>query len=956
MSRSAPEVFAVVGDTDWFDASSTLRHVDLGLDSRLRRIRRDFNSVNYRSAMSAGTRTVPHGGRFATLRIIAADAAGDVFGLVASGSETTTNYPGGFAGSVGMSSGGFIYHNGAAVQSGLATATVGDVLGLKLYRDGATLKVQFYKNAATFGTSITLTETSYRMMAVTYYVGSEYALSVDGDDPDVRAFLPADAQPWGAAARVADVGGYSPAASLISTYGANVGVDAYKRTARDVTGVDFSGHSARTDLGSRGTALLYIEFEHESGSQPIVGLCGASYSMTAAYVGFSGTDNLGYSGSTGEIIQNAGVLATYATYTTNDRPGFIVDPATGKVWVAKNGTVQAGNPEAGTGQVATLTGGQWYPAVTPFRANVRVRVCTHAREQLYRPSYATAWDGADILPEQHYRGSLNSNTEITTGIWFPFPWGGSKPGSPIGAIEIDAVDGYYDSVITSDIRDQSIALYQGTSPPSALARGVVEAVDLQGLDVLRVMARGIDARLDTRVNEPIVTIGGQFGLLPAQISDTAGLVYDVAATPYFTFATLYDQGLAITYGGASGWYYANTDKAFGFRRVANPAGKHAVTDITVGQYNATLTLNNSDFSAWTGDNPDGWTVNETSPSALITQVGSAARFLRNAGAAVASIAQAITTVTTGGSMTFLRIKVSAYVSGDLQIGIGGGPTRVGINGVGTYYWSSSAASATLLIEAIDSTDLTVDEVEAYHVTFPFSFAQVVPYLLQDLGGFAANEFEIEAGTVPDGIAYYSKDRPTIRTILSSYLKTILWDYYTSELGVLTFVEMAIPENGTSIASLVAGDLIDGLSVEDDLAPVLTDSMLYGINYEKYQESELAGSVTAAQRLVLMRDGIKSGTPATPALHPFYQHAIGAPSLRTFNSSTVELLTRIRDAYSVRRRFYTLSCAAEKVPAVTPGKIITVTMDRVGLRAGKKLLVVSVTRRVLSATVTLKLWG
>jgi hypothetical protein len=84
---------------------------------------------------------------------------------------------------------------------------------------------------------------------------------------------------------------------------------------------------------------------------------------TSAYPGSpqDSANNVGFF-STAGILKNDAVLFA-GSFTNGDVINFAWDGATGKVWLGKAGTyLNSGNPAAGTGEVATLTGTQ-FPCV-----------------------------------------------------------------------------------------------------------------------------------------------------------------------------------------------------------------------------------------------------------------------------------------------------------------------------------------------------------------------------------------------------------------------------------------------------------------------------------------------------------------------------------------------------------------------------------------------------------------
>ena len=116
----------------------------------------------------------------------------------------------------------------------------------------------------------------------------------------------------------------------------------------------------------RGTIALsgkqYWEVTVSSLSIAEIGLCNSSFVIaTNAYLGSDG-NGYGWDNAGGFYLSVASVYAA-SSYATGTVLGFAFDSATGKIWIRKAGTWEnAGDPAAGTGNVATAAAGTWYPA------------------------------------------------------------------------------------------------------------------------------------------------------------------------------------------------------------------------------------------------------------------------------------------------------------------------------------------------------------------------------------------------------------------------------------------------------------------------------------------------------------------------------------------------------------------------------------------------------------------
>lgn len=965
MSQTGPNALVVIGDTDWW--SPLHRHVDIAVDSRLREMGKSgagaaaFRSVCGNAVRAAGTQK-----RYAEFFVT---GTSPMFGLCKSGAEAAVlpTYPGAVAATVGYyGSDGAIYLNGGgATQSGLPNNAVGDTIGLAYWLDSSTVKVQFYKNGATLGTPVSLTTGDYRL-AVSVYTGHASpgtALRVDRDD---LVYLPADCAPWGAAARVSDAGGYSPASSKVAAQGNNIGVDAHLRCVRDLSGTDYTGDSARTGNASAGTALLYVELLVEAAAtaaKPLIGVCNAAFSMEAQHLGNSGTAAFGYYGSGGNVYVNNAVVATHASFAANDRIGVFLDPLTGKFWLSKNGAIQAGNPEARTGQTGTLAGGPWYPAATPYGANARVRFCTHAREQLYRPTYAQAWDGADVLPEQHYRGVLVGGVEVTRAIE---PVEGfakeQRGGSPIGALSLANQDGRYNPLRRYALRDQSLSMYElGVDDQRArhFARGVCDSAVSVGAQVMRVLSRGADAFLDKAVPTEVFSLG-LVAYAPAVVESNSASTFRVADQPYVTYKVI-DQGLEV-----SSFAPANEASAGLFKRTVAPAGKNAVKDLGTFYDLGTLTLTNPTLSAWTADNPNGWTVVENGTTAKVTQNGAAGRFVRNAGAPECSIAQSVNPASPYTAGLFVKVTVSAYVSGGITLSHNGGSTTVlSLSGPGTF-WAFCFLSGTgaLKLAANDTTDLTISNIEVHEVSSTDSGLYGPRYLIEHLAGRSSNDWAAPQALQDFSLSYgyYTTGRPLLRDVLQRVLRTMAADCYTDAKGVLQLVPLPAFPLTSPVVTLGDADALGEMTVEDAQAPGLSAGGQRSNNYAPHMDSEIAGSVTDSVRKKLRDPFVTRYMQlALSGLDPFYAHAIGAapmPSLGWFTGSPTEdaLNARLRSWAEGRRTLYGRTFQRDRLDAVAPGSVVTLTSNTHDLSSGVNAVVLAMQLSLTSTAVQITAIG
>lgn len=979
MSITGPNVFVTVGDTDCLSLNH--RHADIVVDSRVLGLRREYNNGSYRSVMGANLRAPVTGhGFYAEMLVVLESSADPFFGVNLSGNETAllTNYAGSDSSSVAFTLGGEIVRGGVAVQTGLTNAGTGDIIGQRLYNEAGTTKVQFYVNGAAAGTAVSITSGSYRLAVSTFNVGAAAFVRADRDDLRHLSSMPAGTQPWGASARIADAGGYSPVATKLSATIKHAGatLDTYSLTVTGSVAATWNeayGEISRATLSK----LLYVEGLIEgltASSATIIGLRLASHA-TAPTVFMGDADGWCYLpssdfGNAGNTYGNGGAaVATGTTCTTGDRPGYVWNPSTGRLWFTKNGSViGGGNPEAGTGQHYTTTIAAMRPG-TGVYANTgsRMRILTHAREQLYRPVYCEAWDGSDLMPEQHYKGLLGNDPYIEQGIWFPIPWGGDKSGSPVGAIEILNNDGDYDALSEYNLRNQRVAvdrLWAGETTPEAEARAIVSSVELIGEENLRVITDSAVSKLDVRVAFPTFLVGT--AIVPLRTVNSTTLTYEIGQSEIGYINTLYDKGVPVT-----DWVRVRDEVAgtFSIRRTVAPAGKQ-VASISFHRNVATVAITNGDFSAWAADNPSSWTTTETAPNAIVTQSGNAARFVRTAGGAAIQISQA-TTIVNSSVFGFFKAAVSAWVSGTFDAGSLTDATfsTVTPTTTGTYYghFSVTTGANTLYVAAqggVTTPDFTLDSITFYEGEDLGAFSEALTYLVCDLGGFAVSSLIVgtpDTAAGDDTVGYYSNDRPTLRQAVSAILSGHLSDIVESADGLLYVARLQPPDqvlttSANYYGAIVEADMRSLVDVEDDRAPALSNKLAHQHVFDVHSETDLAGSVTDAVRAQLTKP-YQEATCATAFHSSFYSHGTNAaPVMRYSGGGTNYTGERLGECYDRRRRFYTLSVGASLVRRWRAGGFCKLTHSRFGLSAGKHMQIVSIQRNAKSPVVRLKLWG
>lgn len=999
---SAPQGFVVVGDTDWL--STINRHPNMGYDSRLRGVKMavvasvctaTMNAVKgpsipfplyaeliHQTSIASGT---------LNLAVIDADQAAQTRtltgGLVAGTAGNALN-------AIAFARTGQIGRDGTQIQSTGLTWVQGDVIGVRLRESQGVYYVQFYRNGVPAGTEVTGIAGVSRFSLATAMLSAVHTVVFAVDGPELR-YLPAGAQPWGAAATAADIGGYSLPATTFTENDASAAVDTFRKV---VSSTAAPNACARSLVARTGATLRYVEFAIEASPDPLVGFTESTTPITAFdYPGETAT-GVGYFNN-GQIYKAAAVIATYASYTTGDRIGAIIKPSTGEVWFAKNGVVQAGDPEVGTGAVAAIDGSVAVPTATG-RTNGRVRLCTHAREQLYRPSYAEAWDGSDLLPERHFSDRLAAVPTVRREVSY-YPWANQRQrGAAIGALDLINADGLYDALSDYDLRDQQVIAYRTNSDGSTAREftALVDGVTQPAANRTRIALADMTAKLDVRVDSPTFAFGNPY-LVPVVSRQDATLTYEVCQTQLCSFE-VWDQALDV-----QTWARADADGVAAFARSVNPAGLQSVRNLNVFRTNAEGTLTNGDLSAWTAGAPDGWTVYVDAnggTATTVTQSGSAA--LLTAGTlGYAAIWQALPSGMISNGFVGVLVEVTAMsgngpltlvlenTAGDYETGAGTTEAKpiTLVPGTGTLgcVVVASFIATGFAIYAEPGTTATVSSVRVFNASSTDQIETALGFLIEQQAAVAASAWEYSApysGYTAGAQGGYYRDRPTVRAVVDDLCEGVLADYYTDAEGVIRLAWLVPADEPTPSEAEYAGelreaDVVGDVTVEDDYAPQLSTIAQYQRNYEQHNDGDVAGSVGAFDRAYVLSEGRENevlpsvAAGEARALHPFYDFAnqgavwprllvdavsgVSSPASAQSDDRLI-MLTR---CYARKRKFYRLRVTRESLARLEyaplrPGKVVDLTFGRYDLTVGKQLFVVSMEASLTSPTVGLVLWG
>lgn len=1018
-----PKTFVVVGDTDWW--STTNRSPNMAYDSRLRGFAK-IGAAGWTSIVGANARDLTTVPVYAEIGKVAGSSVA-IFGVC-----SASAIAGLLAGYVGQNAQSAGYYSvgqlicGAAIQS-VATFGNDDVIGVSCYLSAGTPVAQFRKNGAPVGTPVTLPATRVQLAASLFDIGDAGCMLVDASE---MRFLPAGERPWGAAARAADASGYSAEATRLDPAlrsSTNLTVDALARTAQTaVTGWD-SVHGTRAR--ATGAARFYwVEFQQESGSAGAITICGLSVSGTAA-AGYPGASANGWGFYFSAYdTYHAGAATSYGStpVPSTDRIAALWEPATGKLWfyhltlaagVWTATIIGGGNPLLGTSPAYSNATGSLVPTVG-VNANggsaLRTRMFTHAREQVGRPEFASAWDGADILPEQRFEGRLLPRTAVARQLQFALR-GSAGQRTAVGSVVIGNAGGEFDRVADWPLRNQGvIGYYIDDTYSDREFTGVIDSIKRGGFSELEVRVGDGTAPLDVRVDSPMVVLG-EIERAPLIARQGADLIFDVAPTALWecglpTSASdpmVDDGGLGVaTWARVPTSTNDPTAHLGALKRTVKPVFLQSLHKLRTYSIDGDVTGLNFNLNAWTGNTPNSWTKTEASGGTVTAAASNTAARLQGAGTAssYAAIHQGALTHPGGASefedRIFVGLNITVNTSGDLQIAleefvgaypIGGAGTfavtKAKVTGGGTgWFWVPLPNVAGSLLSYLSiytartggTVDITVTEVRVLKCS---------AYRLPSVAGvtFAANADntgQLRCSGTPAALSYWSDKRPTRRQLLSIELESTLADCFTDAYGRVLTAYLTEPEAvlttdacyiGDILESDCAGDLVD----EDEDFPSLSDIAWYAPSFVVHTDTDIAASVTGPNRAPLLVEAQQlrlavpgAGAADAKAFDPFYAHGVGGPPWRRYVSSagstspnpavggTDKDLIRLHRIAGVRRRGFNvpLKVAFFRAKKVRPGCVATLYHRRFGLAAGKRVQFLSAPAALMATTVVCKVIG
>lgn len=668
-------------------------------------------------------------------------------------------------------------------------------------------------------------------------------------------------------------------------------------------------------------------------------------------------------------------------------------------------TAGAGGPIgiSGTGTLKNSIKRKFYAAAHPVIQNNSVKIVSD-RESLNAicPAGFTPWgefayiasEGyvtypSDTPPNRYYAGRIKDDGDPVYQRKVSLrQWSSGRAGSsPIGSCDMENSDGGLDNWLAYDLRDMPIRWRMG-NPTAALStftdvgRSTIERLDVSAEDTMRFVSKDVLAQLDQPLQvatypngitntvlegKPIPLAFGRNQWVPLIVADPSLLEYHLHDDELGRVLELIDQGVVITQ--TTGWDIGGRTDATGVRRVTNPNGRQAATMEGQVALGADALGGIGTFTTWTGDNPSGWTVTETSPSLVTQGTSNSARFVRST--AVTVRAQTPGNVLTSGQLYYVTVRCTAWVSGSLDLQDSAGVQLCRITKVGTYRFSFVAGGTRAFrLDMSANGDLSIDDLFVYAATLVERLPAWLAMILRDRGPMETADYDATSINALDAATTYKLGFWSDR---AERVLDVLQDTMQSFTGWMWVDRLQVIKVGRLVSPVVAGgeptytdiELYGDITVSPDLASGLSDRLAGIRNYSVHQESEIAGSlyttapgrITAAQ---LKEEWLAIRKGAT-ALHGQYAFAKSAEPLPTLLTDATQVQTeasRMTGLWAPRRCFYKFAVFIEGGAGylLEPGQVVVLQSDRFGLNSGLPVVLTDIKSRFLSDLVEIEAWG
>jgi hypothetical protein len=584
-------------------------------------------------------------------------------------------------------------------------------------------------------------------------------------------------------------------------------------------------------------------------------------------------------------------------------------------------------------------------------------------EYIATAAFATA--GSDTPANKLFRARL-SDVQFERSVSFAL-WRGDRSIVPaVQDIVLPNADGALDAWLYRDIKDREVVLKSGTidepySTWAVRARLTSDRIAQAGRTALVIKFKSKLQRIDKQATSawstaaPNAEIRGiRSPIAIGQLAYAGGVLYQhhsntqrfysVSDWPIYGISVWWSQYLI---GVTPGYYVQGVPEAiYGLRRrttASNPGPDDRLCLEMRGAVRLGTELVGSagEFTSWTGDVPDGWSVSE-GPGGLVTEFPTGS----------ASISGEDTWITwTGlevGKTYQIEVLTSALYSGVFQIRNGAADlyyqpydTALADPRVWRVTFIAGDTSISIGIPESATGNVSINRVRVWGAT-PVDYIDAwVRHLCIDRGGLVSADIDSASlaaleSAKPYAMAFANDQGAQNSELLWKALDSLNAALFEGIDGTLKSAWLQDPSDMKPVGTITDDDLAESWEWEDDEMDGLSTSMRYATNYAQLSASEiqtLQSAVTLSQATVeaLRRADLGVSSTVAPASH--YSRSAESDAAKSLLVATADAQDEVDERCSLagaRRHFG--RCALKDRPAfaaMEPGQSWTVVSARWG---------------------------
>lgn len=582
----------------------------------------------------------------------------------------------------------------------------------------------------------------------------------------------------------------------------------------------------------------------------------------------------------------------------------------------------------------------------------------------YIATAAFATLGTDTPANTLFRARLR-DTNFERSVSFAIWRGERSVLPPVQELVINNADGALDAWRVRDIKDRQVVLKSGYvdqpySTWAVRARLTGHRISQAGRTQLVIKFRSKLQRLEKQATgtwpstTPNTEIrGARMPIAIGQLKYSGGVLYEhhsnferfyaVSDWPIHSITTWWSR---YAFGLTTGYFVQGVPEGiYGLRRrstTSNPGPDDRVClDMWGAVRQGTEMLGAvGAFTAWTGDDPDGWTVTEVAGTVTQSPTGSARItgedvWISWSGLTIGNYYQieVLTTSVDGGVWQIMNgADVLHYEPYD---------STLAEPRVWRLSFIATATDIALGIPSSASGDVSIDRVRVWPITVVSRISAWVEHLCIDRGGLLAADLDLTSLASLESykywrMAYANEQGIEVNQLLWMALDTLNAALFEGIDGQLRAAWLRDPADMSPSGTIVDDDLVESWEWEDDEMDGLSTTLTCAVNYAQLSESEiqtLQSVVTLTQAQVeLLRRGDRSVTSTvTPGSH--YSRAAERSAMPSLATSTTEAQLEVEDrcALAAVRRHFGRAVLRDRAAfaAMEPGQAWTVSSARWG---------------------------